>query len=70
MTLATNLLREAVEDIEYLRKQNELMAAKLEGVEIMAMAVGSERPRRQGTPMKECIIQKIKQFLVSEDVKA
>lgn len=60
---AEMLLREALADIEDLRRQNELMAAKLEGVEMMAMAVSSRLPSGPSTGMKECVVHKIRRYL-------
>lgn len=56
----------AVEEIEQLRRTCEIQAAKLEGVEIMAMAVASERHRGTGIPMAEDHLYKIKDILMSE----
>ena len=58
-----SLLIEAAVEIRSLQHANELLAAKLEGVEMMAMAISSERPRGPGTPMKECVAGKIDRYL-------
>lgn len=63
MTEQDQLLREAAEEIHRLQQQNELLNAKLEGVEMMAMAVASERHRGPGMPMTECVSSKIYRYL-------
>lgn len=57
------LLREAAEEIRWLQRRNELLGAKLEGVEMMAMAVASENHRGPGMQMKECVASKIDRYL-------
>lgn len=61
------LLQEAANDITFLRRENELLNAKLEGVEMMAMAVRAELPTHTGIPMKECVVSKIKAFLAKKE---
>jgi len=61
------LLKEAVSEIKWLRNQNELLAAKLEGVEMMAMAVTSEQHRGPSAPMKECMVYKIERYFLSQE---
>lgn len=54
-----SLLNEARGEIVDLRRQNELLSARLEGAEMVAMAVASVAPPRPPQGMKECVVHKI-----------
>ena len=62
-----NLLMEAAAEIRELQRRNELLGAKLEGVEMMAMAVASDSGTRGGQPMKECVAFKIERHLSEQE---
>ena len=61
------LMQWCVSEIERLRRLNEIQAAKLEGVEMMAMAVASERHHGPGIPMQEDLLYRIKNILKAEE---
>lgn len=60
------VLQQAAGEIRRLRRENALMAAKLEGIEIAAMMVSARPPERQGEVMGEDIAYRIDGMLHNE----
>lgn len=65
----TELSKEAVARIKWLEEQNQLLSAKIEGVELMALAITSNPKTFSSLPQTECIIHKINCFLNKNNTK-
>lgn len=59
MTDTEHLLRQGAEEIQSLRRQNEILAAKVETVELLATFLHARLPEHRGVSMGEDVAWKM-----------